>query len=212
MLFDKPESAVHLLPEQVRIEHVARRTRKAALSFLTGAAYGWTRAKLRSWLIVEYGMATEWTRADRSPLWQHPVTRTREDEVGMLVEDVRRTVTRMVIEASSAWSAPTCGAELTERGLLTVVWETSGREAYAPLGRADMTLVEIVGSLVAADYLASPGDYDRVQHCAACGEIPLGGRIKHGRACGRPPADSGIELTARVSMRPSAWPPLKIAR
>ncbi len=214
VLFEKPESAVHLLPEEVRIEHVARRTRKAALAFLTGAAYGWGRAKLRSWLIVEYGMATEWTRADRTPLWQHPATRLDDAEAGMLVEDVRKTVTRLVVDASRSWSEPWIAPALAERGLLAIVWEGSGREAYAPLGRADMTLLEMVGSLVVADYLANPRDYDRVQSCATCGEIPLGGRIKHARACTRPPAESGVDLTAaaRAGLRTSTWPPLKVAR
>ena len=89
MLFETLPVQLHFLPDDVRIEDVVRRTRHAAHVFLTNAARGWTRTKLRSWLIVEYGMATEWTREDEVAPWLHPVARMDDASVEAVVEDAR---------------------------------------------------------------------------------------------------------------------------
>jgi hypothetical protein len=108
-----------------------------------------------------------------------------------------------------------------ESGLLGIVVDRVGREAYAPTARIEASFVEQVSSLFAADYLAHPKDYEHVTSCASCGEIPLNGRIRHAKACVRPPMESGVSLTeaARASVRMTAWPPaprsvpsLRIAR
>lgn len=214
MLFEEHDDVLHLLPEEVRIEDVAKRARHALLAFLNGAPLGWGRAKLRSWLIVEYGMATEWTREGESAIWRSPLAKLDDDQVTAMVEETRRSATRMIVEAARAWSAPTFAGEMIKKGIIATVCERSGREAYAPVARAGMTFVEIVGSLVVADYLAHARDYAGITSCGGCGEIPLNGRTRHARGCMRPPAESGVCLkeAAAASMRFTSWPPVRIAR
>ena len=200
----------HLLPDDVRIEHVARRTRRAGLSFLTGSASGWGRTKLRSWLIIEYGMATEWTREDETATWLHPHAALSDERAHDVVEDARRRATQMIVNASRTWSSPTFASWMLEAGMIAIVCERSGREAYAPIARSGMTLFDQVASLFVADYLEHPGDYERVQSCDTCGEIPLGGRIRHAKSCVRPPVESGVCLVdtgERKSVRAMSWPP-----
>jgi hypothetical protein len=210
VLFDDSDT-LHLLPDEVRIEDVAKRTRHAALTFLNGAALGWGRTKLRSWLIVEYGMATEWTRDDETATWKNPVTQLPDAKVQAIVEDARRRATRMVAEASRVWSEATFAADMIANGMIATLFERSGREAYAPVARAGMTFVEQVASLFIADYLAHAKDYEMIASCGSCGEIPLNGRIRHARGCFRPPAESGVCLkdAAAASMRITAWPPVR---
>jgi hypothetical protein len=179
MLSESLPVQLHFLPEQVRIEDVARRTRHAILAFLSGSANGWGRTKLRSWLIVEYGMATEWTREDDVGPWLHPVAQMDDVRVQAAVEAARRRMTRLVAEASTAWAAPTFAGEMLDRGLITSVTDASGREAYAPASRVELSFLDRVTSLFIADFLVQPRDYAVVISSAATV---------------RPPADSGICL------------------
>ena len=209
MLFETLPVQLHFLPDDVRIEDVVRRTRHAAHVFLTNAARGWTRTQLRSWLIVEYGMATEWTREDDVAPWLHPVARMDDASVQAVVEDARFRMTRMIVEDSRSWNKPGFAAEMLDRGLITSVTDASGREAYAPAARVELSFLERVASLFIADFLAYPKDYENVTSCECCGEILLNGRVRHSRTCVRssavrPPAESGVCLREGiVSSRPT---------
>jgi hypothetical protein len=212
-LFQIVPVQLHFLPDDVHIEDVVRRTRHAATAFLTTSMLGWGRTKLRSWLIVEYGMATEWTREDEVAPWLHPVARMDDERVQATVEEVRRLVTRMVIEAPAKWSAPGFAKEMIDAGLITSVTDASGREAYAPAARVDLGLLERVASLFIADYLMHPSDYAQVVSCEHCGEMLINGRLRHARGCVRQPmrapAESGVTLREGVTTRPksrSAFP------
>jgi hypothetical protein len=210
-LFETLPVQLHFLPDDVHIEDVVRRTRHAASAFLSSASLGWTRTKLRSWLIVEYGMATEWTREDEVAPWLHPVARMDDEHVQATVEEVRKRVTRMIVEASTAWSAPGFAKEMIDQGLITCVTDASDREAYAPAARVDLGLLERVASLFIADYLMHPADYAEIVWCECCGEMLINGRVRHGKGCVRqsavrpaadavrPPAESGVTLSEAIA-------------
>jgi hypothetical protein len=185
------------------LDDVRRRTRGALYAFLGSASNGWGRAKLRSWLIVEYGMATEWTREDEVSPWLHPVARMDDDRVREVVEDARRRIGRLLVDESSGWTTPGFAQEMIDRGLITCVTDATGREAFAPAARVQLSFVERVASLFIADFLAQPSSFTNVTMCECCGEIELYGRLVHSRGCARSstariPAESGICLRNAV--------------
>lgn len=210
---------LHFLPENVRTDDVVRRTRHAAEVFLTSATNEWGRGRLRSWLIVEYGMATEWTRDDDAAPWVAQFARLDDASARALVEDARRRIGNMLREEAATWldRRDELARATSARGLVTCVTDCNGREAYAPAARADLGLIERVASLFIADFLSHPDDYRNLGACSACGEIGLGGRVRHAKACVRssgirPMAESGIRLVARAASSSSTMPAASRAR
>jgi hypothetical protein len=202
-------SMSHPLPGDVRVDDVVRRTRHAASAFLGSATLRWGRSKLRSWLIIEYGMATEWTREGDATSALESVSRMDEARVRSLVEEVRKRVTAMVTEAPRAWTYPAFAENAVSRRLVTTLTDVAGRVVYAPVARPELGLLERVGSLFVADFLMHPTEYDRVTSCESCGEILFHQRLRHSRACVRqsgmrPRVESGISLRESIVTSASA--------
>lgn len=211
MLFESLPVQLHFLPDDVRVEDVVRRTRRAAHAFLASASSSWGRTKLRSWLIVEYAMATEWTREDEASPWMSGDARMDDERARAVVDDARTRLTRLLAKESAGWNEPGFAAEMIERGLITSVTDSSGREAFAPAARAELSFVERVASIFIADFLAHPEDYRYVSTCACCGELELNGRPHHARSCAklsslRPPTESGVVLRASVTPNSTTTP------
>src|SRR5262245_24578968 len=93
-LFDPRLDAhqVRVLPSGVRARDISWRARHAGMTFLAGTAAGWTRSRLRSWLILEYGMATEWTHVPHVRPWLDPEARGSDEDVFRLTIDTRQSV------------------------------------------------------------------------------------------------------------------------
>lgn len=204
MLFQSLPVQLHFLPDDVRVEDVVRRTRHAARVFRSSGATGWGRTKLRSWLIVEYAMATEWTREDDVSPWSHRDAPMDDERARELVDGARRRVTRLLVEESSHWHTPAFAAAMIDRGLVTSVTDATGREAFAPAARVDLSFLERVASIFIADFLAHPQDYADLTSCECCGELETNGHVQHVRACVklsvmRPPAESGVRLSDATS-------------
>ena len=199
VLFQSLPVQLHFLPDNVHVEDVVRRTRLAARAFRASAAHGWGRTKLRSWLIVEYAMATEWTREDDVSPWSHRDAPMHDERAHDLVDDVRRRITRLLVDESSGWRAPGFAAAMIDRGLITSVTDASGREAFAPAARVELSFLERVASIFIADFLAHPEDYASLSSCECCGELEMNGHLQHASACVklskvRAPAESGVSL------------------
>jgi hypothetical protein len=204
VLFQSLPVQLHFLPDDVRVEDVVRRTRHAARVFRSSGASGWGRTKLRSWLIVEYAMATEWTREDDVSPWSHRDTPMEDERVRDLVDGARRRITRLLVEESSGWNTPAFAAAMIERGLVTSVTDATGREAFAPAARVDLSFLERVASIFIADFLAHPQDYADLSSCECCGELEMNGHVQHVSTCVklsviRPPAESGVSLRSETT-------------
>jgi hypothetical protein len=199
VLFQSLPVQLHFLPDNVRVEDVVRRTRLAARAFRSSASHGWGRTKFRSWMIVEYAMATEWTREDDVSPWSHRDAPMQDERARKLVDDVRKRITRLLVDESSDWNTPGFAAAMIDRGLITSVTDATGREAYAPAARAELSFLERVASVIIADFLAHPEDYAYLSSCECCGELEMNGNVQHASACVkllpvRPPAESGVSL------------------
>ena len=220
MLFQSLPVQLHFLPDNVHVEDVARRTRLAARAFRTSAAHGWGRTKLRSWLIIEYAMATEWSREDDVSPWAHRDAPMNDERARQLVEDVRGRITRLLVDESAGWKTPGFAAAMIDRGLITCVTDASGREAYAPAARVELSFLERVASIFIADFLAHPEDYQNLSSCECFGELEVDGVVQHGSGCVklstvRPPAESGVclrEASSTTAARAAFVQPLRRAR
>ena len=199
--FQKPsaEERFRVLPSDATVADVTFAARSAGLAFVAGAARGWDRGQLRSWLFLDYEPATVWTRtADgRTPF--DPVAGLDDVEVSMLVEATRQTVLRMIHAASVNWRVSTFARDMIDARLTVAVYDRTGAEAYAPAIHPDMRLKDRVASLFVSDYLSNRADYDRVVQCDACGEVAIGTRPRHLPWCAEPPARSGIVERSRDS-------------
>ena len=210
VLFQSLPVQLHFLPDNVRVEDVVRRTRLAARAFRSSASKSWGRTKFRSWLIVEYAMATEWTREDDVSPWSHRDAPMQDERARMLVDEVRLRITRLLVDESSGWNKAGFAAAMIERGLITSVTDASGREAFAPAARVELSFLERVASIFIADFLAHPEDYTCLSSCECCGELEMNGIVQHASSCVkllpvRAPAESGVSLRALVS-QPSTTP------
>ena len=208
MLFQSLPVQLHFLPDDVRVEDVVRRTRHAARVFRSSGATDWGRTKLRSWLIVEYAMATEWTREDDVSPWSHRDAPMDDERARDLVDGARRRITRLLVEESSGWNTPAFAAAMFDRGLITSVTDATGREAFAPAARVDLSFLERVASIFIADFLAHPQDNTDLSSCECCGELEINGHVQHVSACVklsvmRPPAESGVSLRQATTTTPA---------
>ena len=208
MLFQSLPVQLHFLPDNVHVEDVARRTRLAARAFRTSAARGWGRTKLRSWLIIEYAMATEWSREDDVSPWAHRDAPMNDERAHQLVDDVRARITRLLVDESAGWKTSGFAAAMIDRGLITCVTDASGREAYAPAARVELSFLERVASIFIADFLAHPEEYRNLSSCECCGELEVDGAVTHASECVklstvRAPAESGVCLREESSTTPA---------
>jgi hypothetical protein len=207
VLFQSLPVQLHFLPDNVRVEDVVRRTQLAARAFRS-SVNGWGRTKVRSWLIIEYAMATEWTREDDVSPWSHRGTPMDDERSREVADDARRRVARLLLEESGGWNTKTFAAAMIDRGLLTSVTDASGREAFAPAARVELSFVERVASIFIADFLAHPEDYRNLSSCECCGELAINGHATHVSECVklspvRPPAESGVCLRQTTSTTPA---------
>ena len=217
MLFQSLPVQLHFLHDNVRVEDVVRRTRLAARAFRASAVQGWGRTKLRSWLIIEYAMATEWSREDDVSPWAHRDAPMNDERARLLVDDVRMRITRLLVDESAGWSTKGFAAAMIDRGLITCVTDASGREAFAPAARVELSLLERVASIFIADFLAHPEEYANLSSCECCGELEVNGIPQHASACVklstvRPPTESGVclrELSSTTPARAAFVQPLR---
>ena len=216
VLFQSLPIQLHFLPDNVRVEDVVRRTRLAARAFRSSTGSGWGRTKLRSWLIIEYAMATEWSREDDVSPWAHRDAPMNDERARQLVDDVRMRITRLLVDESDGWNKAGFAAAMIDRGLLTCVTDASGREAFAPAARVELSFLERVASIFIADFLAHPEEYRYLSSCECCGELETNGNVTHASGCVklssvRPPAESGICLRDLVSGKKTPTTPARAA-
>ncbi|MGH7280075.1 MAG: hypothetical protein ACRELY_01005 [Polyangiaceae bacterium] len=167
------------------IDDVAEACRSAALELLDGVRDGWGKKELVKWLTGSYHQisilrcsADELAFADVVPHSPRPDLRTNTPSVPP--EDIEKTLKSAreevlaVIErfASGDQAAETFVWRVKSRGGLARVEDENGAPGLVPNEQPSQRLVERVLSLIAADYVARPLDYeDRVAVCHACGSV-----------------------------------------
>lgn len=165
------------------IDDVAEACRSAALEFLDGVRDGWGKKELATWLTGSYHQISilrctpdELAFADVAPQTPRPDLRGRPPSVPP--EDLQKTLRAARAEvlgvlerfAAGDEAAATFVWRVKGRGGLTPVEDDDGISGLVPNEQPSQRLVERVLSLLAADYVARPHDYEeRVAVCHSCG-------------------------------------------
>lgn len=165
------------------IDDVAEACRSAAIEFLDGVRDGWGKRELAAWLIGPYHQlsllrcsAEELAFSDVFDHTPKPGAvssrprRVADRDVDRTMRDARKEVLRVIEQfAAGDPSAETFVWKIGSRGVLASVEDETGMSGVVPNELASQRLVERVLSLIAADYVARPFDYeDRVAICATC--------------------------------------------
>jgi hypothetical protein len=156
--------------------------RAALLAFLRGTNAGWSGKDLARWLTTEYAAATSHS-PERSPASQTRVatTPTRPLSIERVLLDTRaRTIDllRSLRQTPGHRAVPSSFGEL-----VTPVVDRFGGFGFVPVLDHTMTLHERVGSLVAADCLTRPSDYECIMVCGACDEVSFRWEETHRATC-----------------------------
>ena len=193
------------------IDDVAEACRSAAIDFLDGVRDGWGKRELAAWLVGPYHQlsilrCTPDERASAvlmTPLPDSGVLRTvtprrvAEQDVDKAMRTARKEVLRVIERFETGDpSAETFVWRVRNRGGLARVEDENGTTGLVPNEGPTQRLVERVLSLVAADYVARPLDYeDRVTICATCKTISFDEIARASGDCG---AHRGSGMRPRV--------------
>lgn len=193
------------------IDDVAEACRSAAIEFLDGVRDGWGKKELVTWLTGSYHQisilrcsADELAFADVVPHTPRPSLRANTQSVPP--EDVEKTLQAARAEvlavlerfASSDGAAETFMWRVKSRGGLTRVEDEDGMVGLVPNEQPSQRLAERVLSLVAADYIARPLDYEeRVAVCHACGNVSFEPGARAACDCGE---HRGSGIRPRVNL------------
>jgi hypothetical protein len=169
------------LPSRARVDSFADGCRTAALDFVNRvAARDLDKVALAGWLRGPY-RAHVFSPARTS----HPKLPTRTIVAGVL----ERLVARARGEAIHAFEqarddGPSFGFGALASGLVVRSQDVAGAIGWIPVAYPRMRLADRVASLVAADYLLRPDDYEHALFtCAACDALVFDARARDRGRC-----------------------------
>jgi hypothetical protein len=188
------------LPEQTGSMAIANACRATALAFLNESLH-WGKAELAMWLMGPYGQLTQYVspfsrraageQARTAPLLRDIDARMVERVIRTAHEEVMSTLARMADpEGSASFAFTMLAAGFVAR------CEDRGRVAgWVPSSDA-RRLADRVLSLLAADYLSRPGDYENdLSVCHICKTVSFANGSQEHCAC--PRHGSGIFVPSR---------------
>ena len=198
------------------VDDVAEACRSAAIDFLDGVRDGWGKRELAAWLVGPYHQlsllrcsADELAFADvvdHSPKSSAPKSESpksvAERDVEKAMRDARDEVLAIVQRfASGDPSAETFVWRVRNRGALTRVEDETGATGLVPNEAPTQRLVERILSLIAADYVARPLDYEeRVAICSTCKTVTFEADARACGDCGAHRTTNGSGVRSRVEL------------
>ena len=147
-------------------------TRSALLDILSASATQWRKTELAAWLAGPYREATE--RAPESVRRQHALTpythssgAPDDEQLREVLASARQMV--MTLMHGTPRGDFEFAVEALEAGYIEQLEDTDGNHLFLPVDHARMALADRILSLLAADYLSHPADYeDRLSFCRCC--------------------------------------------
>ncbi len=185
------------------VEHIADACRSAAIAFVDGVGSGWEKEELARWLLGPYhqlSMLRMSHEAMRSEVVSGVFPRSNSggtvenDDVVRVMWDARDEVLRIIdaFERGDA-NAESFVWKLQSRNVFARIEDSSGARGLVPNEGVPQRLAERVLSLIAADYIVRPFDYeDRVAVCRSCGIMTFGPTARVDQDCGLHRSGSGI--------------------
>lgn len=181
------------------VDDVAEACRSAAVDFLDGVRDGWGKRELAAWLVGPYHQLSllrcppdEMAFADVVAQGPERVPRSSsskrvaDQDVDKTMRDARTQVLTVIQRfASGDPTAETFVWRVRSRFALARVEDETGRAGLVPNEVPTQRLVERILSLIAADYVARPLDYeDRVTVCATCKTVTFDAHARESGDCG----------------------------
>jgi len=146
---------------------VAHECRHAALAFVNGAASGWDKVDLASWLTGEYAWATRHVpRGERVAALAR--SEVEEPTLERVVSSARLQVVASLEDAVLNGGTLAFAAEASRRGLVREALDPNGEPSWVPVDGARMRLRDRVLALFAADFLHAPEAYGALYVCHRC--------------------------------------------
>jgi hypothetical protein len=170
--------------------------REAGARFVRGAAYGWGRRELATWLVCQYAPCT--TPAGdvrlRSACGNGAKGVLRDNDITSIVEKARRDALAVLTELRDPMRAAAIARVMVAAGFIDAVRDVRGARAFVPVAQERMKLSERVASLFVADCMNAPFDYRWVYVCGQCSEVSFGTSV----ICCAPRRESVIRFAAAV--------------
>lgn len=193
------------LPPGYTVYGIADACRAASLEFLSGSNAGWSRRELAGWLVGPYGsVVAPFSRRSSTPppsgIARVPGT-VESVRVESLLASVRTAVVQRLIGCRESWTAARFARNMVDGGFVVGVSDEGGAIGYAPLDGRDMRLVDRVTSLVVADYLTRPNDFEHLLVCAGCREVSFSWTLAHREGCEHERRASGTERRRDLGAR-----------
>lgn len=190
------------LVQGLTVDHIADACRNAAIAFIDGVGSGWEKEELARWLVGPYHQLSMLRISHESMRSENVSGVFPRRTVGTVVND---DVVRVMWEARDEALKVIDAFERGEPGAESFVWKLQSREVFAriedcngdrgfvPNEAVPQHLSDRVLSLIAADYIVRPFDYeDRVAVCCNCGVMTFGPNARADRDCGTHRSPSGI--------------------
>jgi hypothetical protein len=190
-----PSKTVRLV-SPFTVDDVAEACRSAAIDFLDGVRDGWGKRELAAWLIGPYHQLSllrcapaEIASAEvvpQMPRRAPSAKRIADQDIDKTMRDARNQVLHVIQRfASGDPTAETFVWRVRSRGALARVEDETGRAGLVPNEVPAQRLVERILSLIAADYVARPLDYeDRATICATCKTVTFDPHARESGDCG----------------------------
>jgi hypothetical protein len=195
------------LPEQTGAVAVANACRETALELLNDGER-WGKAELATWLMGPYSQLTQYVtpRASRRSMEiQKPVPMLREIDARMVDRVLRNARTEVIEALRSTYDAEGGAAfafTMLSNGFVARCEDRSHVAGWVPTTDA-RRLADRVMSLLAADYLTRPSDYEtELSICSHCSTVEFDAVARMRGICHR----HGSGLFVPKTHRRSTWP------
>jgi hypothetical protein len=177
------------LPAGARVGSFADGCRAAALEFLNQVAPRGDKQGLAAWLRGPYrAHVVILARSRNRRLGAATVTPSALEK---LLTQARLEVSLGLLRARDAEDGVSFGFSALAAGLVYRCQDSKGAQGWVPVAHPRMRLADRVLSLVAADYLLRPADYETTLYtCSACGLVEFdGARATLGGCCAHAHSD-----------------------
>ncbi len=156
------------LPAGVHVADVARACRAHLLDVLAGVEAGWGASEYEAWVAGPYREITRFAADPESTsrgLRGRTTTRARafgmrSELFARILSEARHMVVRTLRAAAPPERDSSFAVQAVRKGLVLRARDEQGSEGWVPVDVPNLWPVERLLSLVAADYLTRPRDYE----------------------------------------------------
>jgi hypothetical protein len=201
---DSNVDTILTLPEHTSTFALAEACRSAALMFLNEAPH-WGKAELAMWLMGPYTQLTRYVPAEsraKSGEFTRPVPLLRDIDVRMverIISGARQEVLATLARISDMEGGASFSFSMISGGFVARCEDRRQFMGWVPTTTASR-LADRVLSLIAADYLTRPEDYElELSVCSHCGTVDIDASARARGICNRHRSDFFAPQSRRLT-------------